>query len=555
MPKKNDKDMVKSPKINHTEESASEPISPEVLPKQSPKLSAQEQLELIEQLKKIYAAGGAGMQGAKAPQSAVPAQATPATNRAWVKKLPKNLAHLMEGIFVAKDFMFASNIEDANYNPKVEGELRKHIWKPIKFGLLVILGFILAFFVWGGLAPLDSAAIAPGYIVLSGNHKTIQHPDGGIVRQIMVKDGDFVQENQDLLIMDDNNARAQLQIALSGLRTHKGIEIRLLAERDGEEELKFEGEIFDSNDLEVQKIIKVQNDMFQDRSQTLASHLDILNQRISSLNEQIAGRSAQYESTRKQLALIKQQLSNAQKLHQEGFLNRTELIRVQTHYEQLNGQLGELRGGIAAMQEQIGETKLQIISAQNEFKGKVNEELKQVQGAVAELTERYNNSKEVFKRTVIRAPSSGIVTALQVHTISGVIGPGAKIMDIVPQDDKLIVEAHIRHNDIEGVKAGIPVKVQLDAYRTRLVPRVDGKVIYVSPDRVMDERAMSPQGNQPYYVVKVEIDESSISKVNSEINLYPGMPAEVFLVKGTRTFLQYMLTPIIDSFHRSFKEA
>lgn len=451
-----------------------------------------------------------------------------------------------------KDFMSAGSIEDAKYIMKHAEELKQQVRPPIIFTFTVI-GIAIGFFViWGGLAPLDSATIARGSIVVSGNHKTIQHYEGGVIDKILVKDGQTVKAGDTLMVLNDTAAKARLQMTLGQYRAAKATEIRLLAQKYGDETMNFDDEIFDHSVPEVQKIIKTQESLFETQMKTLKGSIDVLNQKIAQYNEQIKGLESQMDSLNTQYRINAEQLKDLTQLHSKGFAKKTDVLAYQTRASELEERIASVRGNIASSKEAVSENQLQLLNIENEYHNKLNSELKEVQGQVLDLQEQYLAAKEVLYRTVVRSPVDGEITTLKYHTIGGVVGPGSVLMDIVPSDDVLIAEVKVDPKDIESIYAGLKAKVSLSAYKSRLVPRIDGEVIYVSADQVIDER--QGPGGVGYYIAKVSIDQKDIDKINYDIQLFPGMPVEVFIVKGERTFLQYMLSPIVDSFHKAFKE-
>ncbi|WP_053332646.1 HlyD family type I secretion periplasmic adaptor subunit [Candidatus Jidaibacter acanthamoebae] len=447
-------------------------------------------------------------------------------------------------------FMKGATPEEAKYIMQHSLDLKKQIYKPIKFTFMVI-GVAFGFFiVWGSLAPLDSAVIAPGHIVLSGNRKTIQHKEGGIIQAILVKDGEVVKENQPLVILNDTSDKARLQISLSRLRATKAIEQRLLAEKFDEEKIDFSDPIFDREVPEVEKIIKNQQSLFESKRKAYHGKKDIYNQKIVEQREQIKGSEAMLKSYESQHKILQEQYKNLETLFNKGYAKKTELLEQRRRVQELEGRVGQIKADIANAHEAISENQLHIISLENENQKEVDDELKETYSKILDLKEQYEADKDILERTVIKAPNAGIVTGLKFHTVGGVVGQGAPILEIIPQDDKLIVEAQVDPKDIESIREGLKAKVQLSAYKTRLVPRIDGEVIYVSADTVEDRSKQPPF----YYVAKIEIKPEAIESINYDIKLQPGMPAETFIIKGERTFLQYLLSPILDSFHKAFKE-
>lgn len=432
---------------------------------------------------------------------------------------------------------------------KSVSDLKTQIAAPIKFTCIVI-GLAVGFFVlWGSFARLDSATVAPGFVVLGDNYKIIQHLEGGVIDKILVKDGDIVEPDQPLIILNETAAKTKQQMILSQLRAVRAMEYRLLAEQQNNASINYADEIFDQNISEVQKIIKTQDAIFKSRLKLVKGKMDILSQKIIQYREQIKGMETTAEALESHAHLTREQVTGMQNLFDQGYASKNDLLELQKKHLEMEGRLGEIRGQIASVNEMIAETQLQMLDLENDNQNEINDQLQKTQTQIADLQEQYQAAQDVLNRTVIKAPKSGIITGLQYHTIGGVISPGVRIMNIVPQNDELIIEAQVMPKDIESIKVGLRTKVQLSAYKSRLVPRVDGEVIYFSADRVNDER-----NGQSYYVARVKIEPEALDRINYDVRLYPGMPAEVFIVKGERTFLQYMVSPITDSLHRAFKE-
>ena len=511
------------------------------------------------------------------------------TPRTWFSKLYRNVHD-----FFASSFLFAKNVENAGYELECKSELKEQISKPITFAITTILIALSLFLIWGGTAPLDSAAIAQGKIVLSGNHKTLQHLEGGVIEKIFVKDGDLVTKDTLLIQLHDTRAKASIQITGSQLATAKITLQRLLSEKHFANRTIFDDIVLDTSisdiehiknrvkqqqsrgqaqgisydianreflhsidsigidtsDPEIKSLIYGQSELFKTRISSIDGAVNILQNKIQQTKEGIKGLETQKSAIQHQIIIVAEKLSNITQLYNEGLTTKSILLDTQLKKEELDSRYGDVRSSIASLNESIMEIKLEIINTKNKFHNEINSEINNVELQLLELQEHKRNDMDILERTSIIAPSDGIVYNLQYHTIGGVISPGTAIMDIVPQDDALIIEAMVQTKDIDSMYVGLSAKIQLSAYKNRLVPRVDGKVIYVAADSTEDSQLGSG-----YYIAKIEIDPASIANINHEIKLYPGMPADVFIVKGTRTFLEYILSPILESFHRAFKEA
>lgn len=468
----------------------------------------------------------------------------------WIKN-SKAFQNLKSTIHAIKLFLFAQTPDEARYRKKIEENLDKHIRPVVVFGGTIMIIGIAFFIIWGSLAPLDSAVVSEGTIVLSGNRKTIQHLEGGVIEEIYAHDGQTVKNDQELIKLRNTHTMAHVRMILSQLQYAKAFERRLIAEEQSLDTVNYEHDsILDLSTPEVQNLIKNQNDLFALNKKALEIQLDVYNQKTLQKKEEVNGLLASQKAIITRKASAKEQLRISKELYSKGLETKIRMLQLQERYEEIDGQTYSIKATIAKVSEEIAETELHKINALNDYKQKTAEKYKENHMHVLELEQKLQSAEDTLKRATIRATSSGIVMGLQYHTIGGVIPPGSKIMDIVPQNDKLIVEAYVAPQFIENLHIGLAVKVQLNAYKSRLVPRVAGKVTHVSADKFINQN-----NGQSFYTIKIQLSEESIAKINTDIKLYPGMPVTVFIVRGNRTFLQYLLSPIVDSFHRAFKEA
>lgn len=429
-------------------------------------------------------------------------------------------------------------------------EVTEFVKPAYKVGLVIIASMVLIFGVWGGLAPLDSAAIAQGTIVPESNKKTIQHLEGGVIANIFVKEGEHVSAGQKLIDLNASSTKARLNITLQQLNTAKAIENRLQAEWDQKDSVDFSNLIdMAEHDPELQKVLDRQQELFKARRELLRGQMEALQQRVVQYQEQIDGLKAQQKATDEQLDVARQDLATSEGLFEKGLDTKTRLSERRRQVSVFEGQKGDLISKVATAREAITESKLQILNLKNDFRKEVAKEQRENQSQLTDLQEQLRAAQDVESRTVIRAPQSGVVTGLKYHTIGGVIQPGAPIMDIVPEGDKLIVEAQLSPQDIDIVYINLSARVYLSAYKSRLSPNVDGIVTYVSADRFQDEKT-----GMPYYLIKVEFDPASLAALPPEITLSPGMPAQVFIKTGTRTLLDYLINPISSSLRKTFRE-
>ena len=429
----------------------------------------------------------------------------------------------------------------------------KSIYSPMRCSMLMMMILFFVLFVLGGLVPIGSASIAKGTIVVLNNKRTVQHLEGGIIREILVKDGDKVKEGQPLIELNAVAQKASQTMVQAELYANRVTEARLLTLNKGGDHFDIPPVILDAaqknNDLT--NAIATQQNLFASQRDMVSGKLDTLTQHIKQYKEEIAGLETQVQSADRQLALIEQEAGPMAELVAKGYASMPQLIALQRQQEELKGSRGQYKASIAKARQSITETNLQIADVQNEYNTKNTEELRDVQTKIADLEEKLRSTTDVVSRSTITAPNEGIVTGLKYHTIGGVITPGAAIMDIVPQNERLVVDAQINPSDIDAVSVGMPTKIVLTSYKSREAPHLNGKLVNVSADVITQQ-----QGAQTltYYNARVEVNSDEFEQLAQSIKLYPGMQVEVFILTGSRSFMSYMFAPITNSLHKAFKE-
>jgi HlyD family type I secretion membrane fusion protein len=426
---------------------------------------------------------------------------------------------------------------------------RPPIRAPLLAGLLFLLVFFLGFGAWAALAPLSSAAVAPGAVRVESNRKTVQHLEGGIIEELRVKDGDLVRAGQVLIRLDRTQAAAHHDALLHHHASLRAEEARLIAERDGRDRIAFGDELESRrDDPPVAEILAGQESIFATRRRSYRGQIEILRQRVEQLRSQIAGLGAQVASEDQQLALIAEETADVDSLVGKGLERKSRLLSLRREAAELAGSRGEHTAEIARAEQAIGETGLEMLNLADRLAAEVAEALQEVQGELAGIEEELHAAKDVLRRREIRAPIPGTVMGLQFFTDGGVIEPGVPILDVVPRGEKLVIEAQVSPLDIDTVKPGLPAQVRLTAFKQRRTPTLDGRVVQVSADRVADEQA-----GVVYYKADVEIDPTELARLEG-VALYPGMPAEVLIQTGERTLADYLFAPILDSFARALRE-
>lgn len=421
----------------------------------------------------------------------------------------------------------------------------------IYWGCAVFALFIGGFFVWAITAPLSSGAIASGVVRVESNRKTIQHLEGGIVEEILVREGDNVQVGQLLMRLDRTQAQATWELYTGLQNTIVADEARLTAEQDERGQITFPEmlESRRSKDPRIKEILDGQEEIFRTRKTSINGQYSILNKRIGQLKVQIRGLREQTMATETQLSLIREEVTGVQFLLEKGLVQKTRLLALQRQTARLEGQLGEYAASIARTEEMIGETRLQIGNIKNSVNKEIAEQLRGARDRLAEVEKRLKAAEDVLVRRDVLATESGIVVALRIFTVGGVVAPGSAILDIVPQNETLVIETRIKPTDIDIVRVGMVVQVRLTVYKQRTTPTIQGYLRYVSPDVLTDAAT-----GRSYFEGRVEVPAEELERLE-DVALYPGMPVEVMIVSGERTFLDYLLAPLRESFARSFFEA
>jgi len=408
---------------------------------------------------------------------------------------------------------------------------------------------------WASTTQIAGAVIATGSVVVESNVKKVQHLNGGIVGEILVREGSEVEADQVLLRLDDTLTRATLGVVQSQLNLYVAREARLLAERDGLASIAWsEGSPAGPHRESADSAINGEHRLFQSRRSGLEGQRAQLRERITQIAEEIRGLTAQQQSKNSEINYVGEELSSVSELYGKHLVPLARLKQLQRDEARLQGERGQLIADIARSRGKITETELQILQLDQDFRTDVLKELRETQAKVAELQERANAAADELKRTDIRAPQAGIVYQLQAHTIGGVIAKGETVMQVAPRADSLIVEAKVAPQDIDQVEVGASVRIRIAAGNRRTTPDLEGEVTVVSPDIVRESPA-TPNGmqNQAYYIARVALSKADI-KTTSDLQLLAGMPVEVYIRTQDRTPLDYLIKPLHEQIGRTFRE-
>jgi epimerase transport system membrane fusion protein len=418
--------------------------------------------------------------------------------------------------------------------------------RPKNIGLLIFFLVFGVFGVWASVAPIEGAAHGPGSVTVRSNRQLVQHLEGGIVKEIVARNGDSVRAGDALLILDDTQPLAQLEITNLQYLAMRAMEARLIAERDGLEQINFPADL-STLAQNAESEISSQTQVFLTRKAALDGSVEVLEQRIGQLQSRLGGLRALQQSKQDLADSFAEELRDVELLLVEGFADKNRVRELERNAAQLRGEAAELTASISATEIEIGETRLQILQQALEFQNEVANQLAEVQTGLKDSTERLTALRSIVDRTTITAPVDGIVNGMQVHTVGGVVPPGQPLADIVPQNEELIVEARISPMDIDRVAIGQEAMVRFSSFSST-VPNIFGTVINVSADALSD-----PNTGMVYYSARVEVTPEGLRDLG-ELTLIPGMPADVFITTGSRTLLQYMMKPISSAMARSLIE-
>ena len=420
---------------------------------------------------------------------------------------------------------------------------------PAVAGIVIMLLFFGGLGSWAALAPLAGAVVAEGVVKVEANRQAVQHLDGGVVRQILVKDGERVAEGQILIRLDETAAKANVDVLAAQEDALVSLQARLLAERDGHDTIVFDDALLARQyEPHVAAMLAGQLNMFDARRRAFDGQKLLQEQKIAQIKEQIAGYDAQVRSQQRQMALIDEEARGTRELYQKGFAPKTKVLALDRTTASLDGQRGDLVANIARSRQQIGEAELQILQLTKDRMSEVADQLRDTQTRLLDVGPRLRAARDVLDHIDLRAPRAGYAVGLTAFTIGGVIAKGDHVLDVVPLGSPLVVEGQVKPEDIEGLQPGLGAEVQLTAYKQRSVPKVRGTVSRVSADRITDQR-----NNTSYYQIMVELDQDEL-KALPGVQLAPGMPAEILVPTKERTALDYLLAPLTAGFNRALRE-
>ena len=426
---------------------------------------------------------------------------------------------------------------------------RRSIRRHILMSLVVVVLLVGGIGGWAATSEFAGAVIAQGQLVVDTNVKKVQHPTGGVVAELRVRDGDLVNLGDVVIRLDDTQTRANLAIVVKGLDELAARRAREEAELEGKETVVFSDDLTArKDDPEVGRVLTGEATLFEIRRKTREGLKAQLTERVSQSEEEITGLVAQVESKDKQIEWIKKELEGVRQLWTKQLVQFTRVTTLEREQARLEGERGQLVAAIAQSRGKISETKIQILQIDQDMRTEVGKDLADIRGKSAELVEKKVAAEDQLKRIDIRAPQNGMVHQLDVHTVGGVVSAGQQIMLIVPAADKLIVEAKVQPQDIDQVRIGQAAVMRFSNFNSRTTPEVNGEVSVVSADVTQDQRT-----GISYYTVRIAVTPAELARLG-EHKLQPGMPVEVFIQTTVRTVVSYFVRPFQDQIAKAFRE-
>jgi membrane fusion protein, epimerase transport system len=427
---------------------------------------------------------------------------------------------------------------------------RKQARQVIRIGMIVIAVTFGGLGTWAAVAPLHGAVVAAGQVKVENSRKTVQHLEGGIVSAILVKEGDQVKQGQPLIMLESTQVDAQFNMLRDQLDAELAHAARLTAEKNWQSNISFPADLLKrAKEANVADILRNETHIFNTKRETLDGEIKLLTGQIEEVKGETASLTAQITATEKTIGYLHEELAANETLAKKGFVSAPKVLELKRALSEQEDRQGEYSADISRARQKATELQLRIASLRDDYAKQASDELKKSQDQIFDLQERLRVPEDAMKRQSITAPVAGRVVDLKVHTVGGVIGTREPLMDIVPEQRQLIIESRVKVEDIDDLRVGMEAEVRLTAYKQRITPLVKAKVIYVSADSLMDEAT-----HMPYYKTNVQVDEKSMKEAGENIELYPGMPAEVYIITRERTALEYLLEPVTDTLRRSFRE-
>jgi len=448
---------------------------------------------------------------------------------------------------------------DPGFSELDQGEseiIRLRLRRPMMMGLFVVLFLVFGLLLWAFVSPIKGAVIAPAQVQVEGNTKVIKHREGGVIRQIYVREGQFVRAGQVLLQLDPLQAQAGVDVWQAQYQTALADIARLQSQQAGSLEIQFPQELIArQSDPQVGALLAGERALHLSTMMLYSSQVSALKTQAQQLGTQIQGLRAQMASVDMQSGSIADELSGVRELNRLGYAPKTRVNALDRSAAQLKGQKGSTLADIARAQQAIGGIQIQLAQLEAKRQGDAATGIRQAQDKLAEAAPKLRANTQALFQTAVRAPVDGYVFNLTQFTEGGVAGPGERLVDIVPTGSPLVLNAKVKPNDIAEVHVGMPARVTLTAFNPRTTPPIDGVVTVVSADATTEDPTMPGiQGREPYYAVQIKVDPAQIARIGHGVRMTPGMQASVSIITGSRTIMDYLLGPMTDAMHTALRE-
>lgn len=402
---------------------------------------------------------------------------------------------------------------------------------------------------WAATAKLDRAVIAPGVIDVASNRKEIQHLEGGIIEDIQVTEGQLVKQGETLVRLNSVQANSNLQVINIRLRIAQAMEARLQSERRMAEAIDLPETLAKDETPEIKAAVEDQLEIFRDRSSILISQTNILKSRIEQLHRESEGLQSQKEAFQERVRILSEQLDRLRRGHESGVVQSNTVSTYEEEYVEVKANIARMETEIAKVEKSVGETEFQILQTQQQYRERASSEYKEVSGQIQELVEHLKVARDVLARTDIRAPVDGAVQNIRFHTTGGVVRPGEVMMEIVPAEDSMVINAHVQPIDIDNVRPGLTAEVKFSAFASRFMPIIVGEVASVSKGSITPNDGRTA----PYFLARINVSKGMVPD-DIEERLSAGMPADVIISTGERTVADYLTSPLTDAIRKSMRE-
>ena len=437
--------------------------------------------------------------------------------------------------------------------------IRLRLRRPMIAGSIVVLVMVVGLLLWASLASIKGAVVAAAQVRVEGNSKVVKHREGGIIRRIYVHEGQFVRRGQVLMQLDPVQVQSNVDVWQAQYNTSLADIARFQALQAGSMDIHFPPELLArQSDPQVAALLAGERALHSSTMMLYSSQASVLRSQAEQLATQIQGMRAQMTSVDMQSGSIADELSGARELNRLGYAPKTRVSALDRSAAQLKGQKGSVLADIARAQQSIGSVRIQIAQLEQKKQSEAATGIRQAQDKLADAAPKLRATSESLFETTVRAPVDGYVFNLTQFTEGGVAAPGERLLDIVPTGTALVLNAHVKPNDIAEVHVGMPARVTLTAYNPRTTPPLDGQVILVSADATTTEDSGNGgppmQAREPYYVVQIKVDPSQLQHIGKDIRMTPGMQASVSIITGSRTIMDYLLGPITDAMRTAMRE-